>query len=244
MLCTHTVSLQQQTTQGCLQTSRGPWGHEDRLISLVGFGHRPCKTPRLAELWAQHSSKQSNQHAAAASSGETDTGHCCSKTSVGQAHGCCRARLGKKGLGKGEAGKWPVSKFWSHDCFLPTPETKSAVIFLNTFIRVLKYWDNVFGLIMQLEKTLPAASPVAFERKTQSRHQAEGEIKSINKQQKYSYKSQELKPVWSFITAWNGKSTIRHTDKRNTPSIHLFNGTLMSWICHAHQNTESYLGIS
>lgn len=69
-------------------------------------------------------------------------------------------------------------------------------------------------------------------------------LKVLNKQKKYSYKSQELEVVWTFITAWNGRPTTRHIDKWNTLSIHLFNGTLVSWICHAHQNTESHLGIS
>lgn len=52
--------------------------------------------------------------------------------------------LGKKGLvpmrwGQGGPGKWPVSKFWSQVCFLPTTEMKLDVFFLKMFIWVLKH---------------------------------------------------------------------------------------------------------
>lgn len=102
-----------------------------------------------------HSAAKRHQPATTSLPGEADTGHCCSRTSVRQAHACCRTSfLGEKGaLGPGDLASSQWVKFWSLVCFLPTTQwIQIDIFFLNIFVWVLKYWDQYISFNRTISK--------------------------------------------------------------------------------------------
>lgn len=99
---------------------------------------------------------------------------------------------------------------------------------LSAFVRVLEYWDQCISFHHVIRKKLfLLPSWLLSEDRPSAGIRTEVRLKGPNKLQKSSYKSQELKLVWLFITVGNGKPTAKHTDRWNALSIHLFNGTLV-----------------